>query len=131
METINPKVGLKERCDYYVVSTGGEYDFLYIYQFYDSYLQYTPDRHAVYWTNREAVDHEGDIITYKGKIYYPIAYGGPLPQYTLTDEEIILTYADPSWGGECRLVVNWEYDLVVTYSNDGAFAVGNILDLVE
>lgn len=131
-ERINPKVGLKENCDYYHVSTGDGYYCLTIYRFYDSSLHIRSDPWGVYITKEEWKDHDGDIITYKGETYYPVGYGGPLPEYTLTDEEIILKYSDPSLANEeCKLIINSEYDLVVTYSTDGRFKVGDILDLVE
>ena len=56
-----------------------------------------------------------------------------MPEYTLTDTEIILKYSEPEFTGiEYRLIVNYEYDLEVIYSSDSTmFKKGDILDLVE
>lgn len=131
-EIINPKTGLKERGNYYFVYKDYEgYDTLLICQFHDSLL----DVVGYYDTNEFWKDY-GETITYKGKTYYDVdAAGGPTPQYTLTDTEIIVKYVedDPDLASsEDRLIVNSEYNLEVIYSTDnGFFEEGAILELVE
>ncbi len=129
---INPKKGLKEHADYYLLSSMKDGHFILdIWQFYDYQLHVN----GVYSTNKEWADHDG-IITYKGMTFYPMGYGGDLPQYTLTDKEIILKYSKeinaPYANAEDRLIINSDYNLEVVYSTDmSVFKKGAILELVE
>lgn len=130
-QIINPKNGLKTSGNYYKVSTddNGNYTLI-VYTFQNSFVGVN----GVYSTNEEWKESD-ETISYKGKTYYPVGYGGPLPEYTLTDTEIIVKYSEsePEFAGiEYRLIINYEYDLEVTYSSDsGMFKKGDILDLVE
>ena len=132
-QMINPKTGLKTNGNYYQLTDNGDGNYtLIIYQFNDSFLNVS----GVYSTYKEWEGiGEGEPITYKGKTYYPGGFGGPLPEYTITDTEIIVKYSedDPDLATvEYRLIVNSEYDLEVTYSTDGGmFRKGEVLDLVE
>lgn len=130
-QIISPKTGLRTNGNYYELSNDGDGNYtLIIYTFQDSSV----GAKGVYNTNKEWKDNEaGDPITYKGKTYYPGGFGGPMPEYILTDTEIIVKYSEPEFDGiEYRLIVNYEYDLEVTYSSDGGmFKKGDILDLVE
>ena len=140
MQIINPKEGLKEHADYYhLESINDGYHMLHIWQFHDNQLCLKIDGWGVYSTNKDWADHDG-VITYKGMTFYPMGHGGPLPQYKLTDKEIILKYDPEEFADmpeyvdfERRLIVNHEYDLEVVYANDDDFFFkkGEILDLVE
>ena len=141
-EVLNPKTHLKEGKNYYYVSTFGDSQyFLCIYQFIDSQLTVRDEPWGVYATDIPENDRENDdVINYKGKTFYPIGYGGPLPEYSITDEEIVLRFSeeirndcpdDLYYSGEYRLVVDCNYDLEVIYSSGTMFKEGDILDLVE
>ena len=129
-QIISPKTGLKTNGNYYKVSNDGDENYtLIIYTFKNSSVGVN----GVYSTNEEWKENEaGDPITYKGKTYYPGGFGGPMPEYTLTDTEIIVKYSEPEFANiEYRLIINYEYDLEVTYSSDGGmFKKGDVLDLV-
>lgn len=129
-QIINPKIGLKTNGSYYEVSNDGDGNYtLVIYKFQNSSVSTV----GVYHTNQEWKEEDGDTITYKGKTYYSGGFGGPEPEYTLSDTEIIVKYSVPEFANiEYKLIVNYEYDLEVTYSSDdGMFKKGVILDLVE
>lgn len=138
-QIINPKTGLKKGADYYHVSVSGDgYCTLIIWQF-DGTIICPKNPNGVYSTNEEWKESD-DTISYKGKTYYPVGSGGPLPRYYLTDTEIILDYKnepelldDPFYANaEYKLIVNYEYDLEVVYSSGGGmFKKGDILELVE
>lgn len=123
-QIISPKDGLKLNADYYYISDEEDGNFsLSIYRFSDSTL--IP--RMMYSTNVERKDGE-ETINYDGKLWYQIGFGyTSLPEYTLTDTEIIVKY----FGAEYRLSVNYAYDLVVTSSGGYLFKQGTILDLVE
>lgn len=131
-QIINPKTGLKKYKDYYCVSADGDGHYTLIIWQFDGTIICPRSPKGVYSTNEERKESD-DTVTYKGKTYYPVGSGGPLPEYTLTDTEIILKYSEPEFTGiEYRLIVNYEYDLEVIYSSDSTmFKKGDILDLVE
>lgn len=133
---LNPKNALKENTDYYFVSKDiYGYSLLCIYRFYNSSLTIRENPWGVYSTN-EAWKENDNAITYKGETFYPIGYGGPLPDYTLTDEEIILKYSDDisnvdEWyAGECRITITSDYNLLVSHSTLGLFSKGDVLELM-
>ena len=123
-QIISPKDGLKLNADYYYISDEEDGNFgLSIYRFSDS----TIIPRMMYSTNVERKDGE-ETINYGRKLWYQIGFGyTSLPEYTLTDTEIIVSY----FGAEYRLSVNYAYDLVVTSSGGYLFKQGTILDLVE
>lgn len=137
-QIIDPKTGLKQRTNYFHerIDEQGIY-FLYVYQFNDSFLDIRDEPWGVYTTNEEWKESD-NTISYKGKTYYPIGYGGPLPRYYIKENEIVLDYkydkevSDYYGNAEYRLIVNYEYDLEVIYSsNSTMFKKGDILELVE
>lgn len=137
-QIINPKTGLKKGADYYQVSAreNGYYD-LTIWQFNGSIICPKSPK-GVYSDNAEWRESD-ETITYKGKVWYPVGSGGPLPRYYLTDTEIVLDFKnypelsdDPDFANwEYRLIVNYEYDLEVSYSSGPMFKTGDILELVQ
>lgn len=130
-QIIDPKTGLKKGADYYRVSADGNgYYTLIIWQFNGSII--CPK--GVYSDNAEWKESD-ETITYKGKVWYPVGSGGPLPRYYLTDTEIVLDFKNytelPYDHEEYRLIVNHEYNLEVTYSSGPMFKKGDIFDLVQ
>ena len=135
MLTIKTKVGFKENADYYDLTkyNDGTYS-LNIWNFSNSQCGVR----AVYTTDKEYGDIN-DCIVYKGITLYGVGFGGPMPQYTVTENEIIIKYIDediledfPEYASEeYKFAVNYNYDLVCVYSNSYLFKKGDVLDLVE
>ena len=138
IEIINPKNGLKEKANYFHEKAYGDGHYmLTVYQFNNFDLEIRNEPWGVYSTNKEWAE-SNNTITYNGKKYYPVGYGGPLPQYVLTDTEIILKFSndlkdDPYWGNAVyKLMINSKGDLEVTYSSGHElFKKGDVLKLVE
>ncbi len=134
-EIINPKIGLKERANYYYTYKGNDgYDYLMTFQFHNS----TVDINGFYSTE-EIWKEYSDGINYKRKKFYEVGgAGGPEPkQYTLTNTEVILKYVgvedEPDLANsEYRFIVNSEYNLELVYSSGYSFFIeGAVLELVE